>query len=169
VGGMNWFPNRDAVHWFQQEVMPRLLRLEPGAQLNVLGKNDEGLSFPLERRIAMHGFVDDTRPYLERAAAVAVPIRVGGGTRLKVLEAMSMGKAMVSTRVGVEGIEVQDREHVLIADTAEEFAAALHELLGNPGLRRELGRAARRLVCERYRWDAIGRSLLEAYDQVVAK
>lgn len=169
VGGMNWFPNRDAVEWFQQEVMAQLLELEPRALLNVVGKSAQGMAFAPEQRITMHGFVEDTRPFLERAAAVVVPIRVGGGTRLKVLEAMSMGKALVSTTVGVEGIDVRHRQHVLIADTAQQFAAALVELMGNAELRRELGRAARQLVCDSYRWDAIGQRLLGAYQDAITK
>lgn len=169
VGGMNWFPNRDAVSWFDQSVMSLLLQSNPGIQLNVVGKLVGDMKSKHDKQITMHGFVDDTRPYLEKAAVVVVPIRVGGGTRLKVLEAMSMGKAMVSTSVGVEGIKVVDRKHVLIADTPEEFAASIAELLSNEKLRRELGAAARNLVCDMYHWDKIGCKLLEVYENAVEK
>ena len=117
----------------------------------------------------MHGFVSDARPYLERAAVVAVPIRVGGGTRLKVLEAMSMGKAMVATRVGVEGIGGEHERDLLLADTPEEVARCIDRLLGDPELRKRLGAAARELVCSRYQWQAIGERLLDAYDDAVKR
>jgi len=169
VGGMNWFPNRDAVSWFDQAVMTELLQRNPGIQLNVVGKSIDEMKIKHDQQIVMHGFVDDTRPYLEKSAVVIVPIRVGGGTRLKVLEAMSMGKAMVSTSVGVEGIKVTHRKHVLIADTAEKFAESIVELLKNKELRREIGCEARKLVSDMYRWDRIGRKLLDVYENVLEK
>lgn len=169
VGGMNWFPNRDAVNWFDEAVVPELIKLEPDVWLDVVGKTIDGMKILHEQQITMHGFVDDTRPYIEKSALVVVPIRIGGGTRLKVLEAMSMGKAIVSTAVGVEGIKVTHRQHVLIADTPEEFASSIAELQRNAKLRMELGTAARELVCDTYRWDIIGRSLLGVYKDAVEK
>lgn len=167
VGGMNWFPNRDAIRWFDQQVMPELVKQESRILLDVVGKPDDGMRIQHVQHVSMHGFVDDTRPYLEKSAVVIVPIRVGGGTRLKVLEAMSMGKALVSTTVGVEGIQVEHRKHVLIADTPEEFAASVVELMSDAELRGCLGKAARELVCNNYEWGAIGRNLLGAYEATV--
>jgi glycosyltransferase involved in cell wall biosynthesis len=163
VGGMNWFPNRDAVNWFDQSVMKELIQKNQKIHLNVVGKSVEGMKNIHDQHITMLGFVEDTRPYIESASVIIVPIRVGGGTRLKVLEAMSMGKAMVSTSVGVEGIRVSHRKHVLIADTPEEFASSISELLHNADLRKKLGNAARELVCQMYQWDKIGLSLLDVY------
>ncbi len=167
VGGMNWFPNKDAIVWFDQHVLPELIQQEPGIRLHVIGKPDDGLKIVHGKHIVMNGFVDDTRPYLEKASIFIVPIRIGGGTRLKVLEAMSMGKAIVSTTVGVEGIRVEDRRHVLIADTPEEFASCVVELLGNTDLRARLGAAARERACSEYQWDRIGLKLLEAYESII--
>jgi glycosyltransferase involved in cell wall biosynthesis len=95
-------------------------------------------------------------------------MRVGGGTRLKVLDAMAQGKALVSTSLGVEGIEAEDGKHFVRADTAEEFADRVVELLQNPRRRRELAAAARARVEERYAWPVIGRRLVEAYDTAIA-
>lgn len=169
VGGMNWFPNRDAVTWFDQAILPGLLKREPDIHLDVVGKAVDGMVNQHEHQITMRGFVDDTRPYIEKAAVAIVPIRIGGGTRLKVLEALSMGKAIVSTAVGVEGIKVTHRKNVLIADTPAEFVSAIVELQHNAELRAQLGNAARELACNTYRWDIIGNNLLEVYKDVTGK
>jgi len=169
VGGMNWFPNRDAVTWFDEAILPELMKREPDIHLDVVGKTVDGMVNQHEHQITMHGFVDDTRPYIEQAAVAIVPIRIGGGTRLKVLEALSMGKAIVSTAVGVEGIKVTHRKDVLIADTPEEFVSAIVELQHNAAQRAQLGNAARELVCNTYRWDIIGNNLLEVYKDVTGK
>lgn len=166
VGGMNWFPNRDAVSWFDEAIVPALIKHNTDIHLDVVGKTVEGMTIQHKPQITTHGFVNDTRPYIEKAAVVIVPIRIGGGTRLKVLEAMSMGKALVSTTVGVEGIKVVDRQHVLIADTPEEFASAIIALQHDSELRIQLGNAARELVCNTYRWEIIGNSLLQVYEKV---
>jgi polysaccharide biosynthesis protein PslH len=164
IGGMNWFPNRDALTWFDAEILPLILKRLPECNLDVLGRSDSRVAIQHHAQVAMHGFVDDTRPYLERASVVAVPIRVGGGTRLKVLEAMSMGKALVSTTVGVEGIRVEHQRHLLVADSPAAFADSVVRLENDPALRKRLGTAARDLVASEYNWESIGRLLLRAYD-----
>jgi len=164
VGGMNWFPNKDAVKWFDEEIIARVSELMPSTVLDVIGRPDGDMKLRHPEQIIMHGFVKDVREYLIRAAVVVVPIRVGGGTRLKVLEAMSMGKAMVSTTVGVEGIRAEHGKHLLLADTPEEFAQAVFRLQTDGVLRDRLGKAARSLATEHYQWDVIGQKLLDAYD-----
>jgi sugar transferase (PEP-CTERM/EpsH1 system associated) len=168
VGGMNWFPNRDAVVWFDEMIYPLLQQKVPEARLDVVGKSDPVVPLHNGTHIVMRGFVDDTRPYLEKASIVIVPIRVGGGTRLKVLEAMSMGKAIVSTTAGVEGIRVEHERHLLIADTPADFVDCIIKLINNPQRRKKLGATARELACSRYHWDSIGQSLLVAYDVTVS-
>lgn len=168
VGGMNWFPNRDAIIWFDEEIYPLLQQKAPEARLDVVGKPQQVVSSRNSARIVMQGFVDDTRPYLEKASIVIVPIRVGGGTRLKVLEAMSMGKSIVSTTAGVEGIRVEHDRHLLIADSPADFVDSIIKLINNPHLRRKLGSAARERACSRYHWDSIGQSLLAAYDKTIS-
>jgi glycosyltransferase involved in cell wall biosynthesis len=99
--------------------------------------------------------VEDIRPFVHRAAVYVVPLRIGGGTRLKIFEAMAMGKAVVSTTIGAEGLPVHPGQDILIADDPEEFADTTIRLLGDPGRREELGRTARELVTRTYSWDAV--------------
>jgi len=106
-------------------------------------------------RIRIAGRVDDVRPYIYAGRVYICPLRVGGGTRLKLLEAMAMGKAIVSTRLGAEGISQTDSEVMLLRDSPEAFAAGILTLLENAGLREELGRRGQRLVAERYDWSGI--------------
>lgn len=168
IGGMNWFPNKDAIVWFDQQVFPEVIRAEPEVVLDLIGKADHHMKLEHLSNIRVHGFVDDVRMLIEKAAIVVVPIRIGGGTRLKVLEAMSMGKAIVSTSVGVEGIKVEHRKNVLLADSPSDFVSCIHELLNDTDLRQRLGQAARDLVVTEYKWQAIGSSLLVAYEEAVA-
>ena len=167
VGHMNWFPNRDGIMYLMSEILP-LLADRPGLSLEVIGRN-QMLSVPesLSDRVSFTGFVDDLRPLVQQAAVFVVPLRAGSGTRLKILEAMAMGKAIVSTRVGAEGIGLVDGRHVLLADTPDEFAGAVRRLLDNPGLRQSLGRQARGLVEQCYGWTAIGQRLLSTYDDLL--
>jgi glycosyltransferase involved in cell wall biosynthesis len=113
------------------------------------------------------GFVDDIRPFVREAAVYVVPLRVGGGTRLKVLDAMAMGKAMVSTATGCEGIKVTPGEHLLIADTPQTFADATLALLSDPARRQSLGLAARALVEREYAWPVVGRQLVDGYHEAI--
>src|SRR4029077_7101234 len=119
--------------------------------------------------VELTGYVDDTRPYLERAACFIVPLRVGGGTRLKILNAWAMGKAIVSTSIGCEGLAAVDGQNILIRDTAEGFAEAIDSVLSDEGVRRRLGAAGRRTVEQTYSWDIIGREMGGLYERVSAE
>ncbi|HSN13097.1 MAG TPA: glycosyltransferase [Anaeromyxobacteraceae bacterium] len=159
-GAMDYFPNQDGMRWFMAEVWPRLLRRRPDARLKVLGRHPSAELRALQGpSIEVVGLVDDIRPHLASSAAVIVPLRVGGGTRLKVLEAMAMGKTLVSTTVGAEGIVTRPERELLIGDGPEAFAAACARLLDDGGLRRRLGAAGRALVVERYSWRAVAEEL----------
>ena len=111
--------------------------------------------------------VDDVAPFIERAAAVVVPLRIGGGTRLKVVESMAKGKAIVSTRVGAEGIDVVDGEHLLLADEPQDFADAVERVLADRPLAARLGADARRLAEERYSWKSVGGGLERFYGDLL--
>ncbi|MFU8830602.1 MAG: glycosyltransferase [Wenzhouxiangella sp.] len=163
VGHMGWFPNRDGIEHFIAEILP-LLKKRPDLKLEIIGRNP-GLSVPETEagRVKFAGFVDDLQARVQRAAVFIVPLRAGSGTRLKILEAMAMGKAIVSTRIGAEGIGLVDGDSACLADTPEEFAAAVDRLLDDPGLRHRLGRRARLLAEQRYGWTVIGERLLAAY------
>jgi polysaccharide biosynthesis protein PslH len=169
VGQMGWFPNRDGVHWFLREVLPRILAARPDVRFVVVGKAD-GLEVPeaVAASVTVTGFVPDLRPLVHDAAVYVVPLRAGSGTRLKVLEAMALGKAIVTTTVGSEGIDLPAGDAALYADDAAGFAGSVLALLEDDALRARLGTAARQAAEQRYGWDAIGRDLLGHYERLLA-
>jgi glycosyltransferase involved in cell wall biosynthesis len=169
TGGMNMFANRDAVLHFLREIWPRLSALVPDVRFIAVGQDPPGellAAAESDARIVATGFVPDIRPFVAQASVYVVPLRVGGGTRLKVLDAMAMGKALVSTSVGCEGIDVRPGEHVLVADSADRFAEVTAGLLRDGPRRQALGRAARERVESCYAWPHVGRLLLNAYESV---
>jgi polysaccharide biosynthesis protein PslH len=169
-GGMNMFANRDAVLYFLDEMWPAIRESHPEIRFFAVGQDPprELLArAEQDRRIVVTGYVADIREFIAQAAVYVVPLRVGGGTRLKVLDAMAMGKAMVSTSLGCEGIGVKDGEHLLVADTPATFAEATIALLADAPRRLALGRAARDLVERQYSWPVIGRQLLAAYGEAI--
>jgi polysaccharide biosynthesis protein PslH len=169
-GALDYYPNTEGILFFLREVWPRLARSHPRARLVVLGKHaPPALLAQRGERVEVPGFVEDLRPHLARAAAVIVPLRLGGGTRLKILEAMAMGKAIVSTSLGAEGLDVCAGEDLLLADDAPAFAAAAGRLLDDPALAARLGGAARRLVEARYSWDAAAERLERFYRGLLAR
>jgi polysaccharide biosynthesis protein PslH len=167
VGHMDWFPNRDGIDFFIAEVLP-LLKAHYNLNLEVIGRNPNP-SVPKtgSGRVKFSGFVDDLQARVQRAAVFIVPLRAGSGTRLKILEAMAMGKAIVSTRIGAEGIGLVDGDSACLADTAEEFAGAINRLLNDPELRDRLGRRARHLAEQHYGWTVIGERLLATYQSLL--
>jgi polysaccharide biosynthesis protein PslH len=166
-GVLNYRPNLDAATYLVEEVWPLVLDVCPSARLILVGRAPERDAAALRRpTVEVTGTVPDIRPYLGRAEVVAVPIRMGGGTRFKVVEALSMGKPMVSTTLGCEGLSVRDREHLLIADDAETFAREILELFEDGELRRGLGTAGRALAEEKYSWHLAGERLEALYRQV---
>jgi polysaccharide biosynthesis protein PslH len=167
VGHMGWFPNRDGVEHFIAEILP-LLKQRPDLHLEVIGRK-QNLSAPKAEagRVHFAGFVDDLQARVQRAAVFIVPLRAGSGTRLKILEAMAMGKAIVSTRIGAEGIGLVDGDSACLADTPVEFAAAIDRLLDNPELRHRLGQRARLLAEQHYGWTVIGERLLAIYETLL--
>jgi glycosyltransferase involved in cell wall biosynthesis len=168
VGSLNYRPNADGVAWFVDEVLPRVRRARPAAVLTIVGPSTPALLRRLAAPgVTVTGAVDDVLPYLRRASVVVAPLRVGGGTRLKVLEGLSMAKPVVSTTLGAEGLEVADGEHLLLADGAAEMADSILRLLADPALRRRLGDAGRALAVERYGW-AGAAARLEAFHAEVA-
>jgi len=167
-GTMAYYPNVDAVVFFLREVMPRLRRSHPSVRLRIVGSLPPRAVTQLAGPdVTITGFVDDVRPYLERASVVVAPLRIGGGTRLKILEAMAMGRPVVSTAVGAEGLAARHGREALIADDAESFAAQVARVLDDHDLAARIGLAARRLVEERYDWRASARVLEALYRKVL--
>jgi sugar transferase (PEP-CTERM/EpsH1 system associated) len=157
VGSMDWDPNEDGVSWFLNEVYPRIRRTAPNANLAIVGRNPSSRLRTLASRqpdVELTGRVSDVRPYLSEAEVVIVPLRVGGGTRIKIPEAMAMSKAVVSTTIGAEGLPFRSGREISIADQPEDFAEAVIALLHDRSFRTSIAAAARRIVVEKYGWDA---------------
>ena len=170
TGGMNMFANKDAVLSFLTDIWPAVAATVPDVRFYAVGQDPPRELKALaeaDARIVVTGYVDDIRPLVRKAAVYVVPLRVGGGTRLKVLDAMSSGKAIVSTSIGCEGLDVRPGEHLVVADTAGDFAAETVALLRNPERRRQLGTAARSRVQTRYAWSVVGEHLFNAYRQAI--
>ncbi|HSB80585.1 MAG TPA: glycosyltransferase family 4 protein [Candidatus Methylomirabilis sp.] len=159
TGSMDWYPNEDAILHFIHTILPGIQREVPEVSMTVVGRNPR----PSLRQAAtaagirVTGTVQDVRPYVAEAAVYVVPLRAGGGTRLKIFEALAMGKAVVSTTVGAEGLPLVSGEHFVRADDPAEFARAVVSLLRDPARRRALGMAGRHLVEQRYSWAQVAR------------
>ena len=149
VGAMDWFPNRDAVDFFIAEILPVVRILAPGARFVVAGRNPSRAVLRRYSTLAdveFTGGISDLRPIIAEAAVCVVPLRMGSGTRLKILEAAAMGKAIISTRLGAEGLNFLPGEEIVLADEPQAFASAIASMLADEPCRRRLGRAARRRV-----------------------
>jgi len=168
VGELNWFPNRDALQYFCDEILPRVRATGEAAPVRWVGRASEETRRRYADRYAVEltGYVDDVRPYVRNAACYVVPLRVGGGTRLKILDAWAMGKAVVSTSVGCEGLAAIDGGNILIRDDPDGFARAVRAVLQDAHLRRRLGEEGRRTVERLYSWEQIGESMLAAYGSI---
>lgn len=169
-GTLGYRPNLDGAHYLIDDIWPLVRDRYPDARLRLTGRTHGVDTRSLMRPgVELLGEVPDIRPYVSVAAVVAVPIRIGGGTRLKVVEGLAMGKAMVSTAVGCEGVAVRDGEHLLLADDAPAFASRISDLFENPVLGNELGRAGRRLIETRYSWDLASARLEALYQQITGE
>ncbi len=164
---MDFRPNVDAVLWFVREVLPLIRRESPATRFWAVGKDPHPRLAPLASApgVRLTGWVADVRPYIARAAVYVIPLRIGGGTRLKVLEAMAMGKAIVSTTLGCEGFELVPGQELAIADAPAEFAATVLALLRDPERREAMGRAGRRLAASRYDWRMIVPKLEKVHER----
>lgn len=169
VGNMGYRPNIDGAKFFCREVLPLLRRALPTVQFWLVGIDPAPEVLQLQGDgVHVTGAVEDVRPYYDRSAVCVVPLRAGGGTRLKILEAMALGRPIVSTRIGCEGIDATDGEHLLLADDAEDFAEKVAQLITDPVLRQYIVENARQLVEDRYDWDAITDKLTSVYAEVAA-
>jgi glycosyltransferase involved in cell wall biosynthesis len=171
VGLFLYPPNADAARWMIEEILPRVRQVVPQCLLFLVGRDAPRDLRDLSRRpgVFFTGRVDDVGPYYARCRVAAAPLRAGGGTRLKILEAMAYGCPVVSTTVGAEGLTVKNGEHLLVADTAEDFARASVSLLQDPELRNRLRRNARSLVERSYRWDDCVNAQLHLYEGLSVK
>lgn len=164
LGGMDYAPNLDAARWFLKDIFPLILQREPEARLLMVGRELWRLG-ECPAAVEYHENVPEVLPWFYRANILAVPLRQGAGTRIKVLEAFAAGLPVVSTAKGCEGIEALDGEHLLIADAPEDFAEAASKLMANPEMGQRLSAGARRLAEERYSWPKTAVTMEEKYRQ----
>lgn len=167
-GAINYFPNTDAVLFFLREVFPILARRHPEVVIRIVGPGAPAEIVALgSERVKVVGFVDDLREEIARAAVVIAPLRIGGGTRLKIVEAMAMAKPIVSTTLGAEGLDVTHEGDILLADTAEALALEIGRVLEDDGLAKRLGQAARQTAEARYSWRAAAQKLTDFYGSLL--
>lgn len=168
TGSMDWLPNEDAMRYFVDEVLPRIQAVEPAATLSIVGRDPTPAVWRLSNHtgVEVTGRVDDVRPEIARSQVYVVPLRIGGGTRLKIFEAMAMGRAVVSTTIGAEGLPVTPNRDIVIADEADAFARAVVDLIRNHDRRRRIEAAARQLVVDRYDWCAVAHGLDQSLTSV---
>lgn len=172
TGSMDWMPNDDAIRWFVTDILPLIEARVRDVRLVVVGRSPSGALAELARRrgnVVVTGRVADVRPYVEEARCFVVPVRIGGGTRLKIFEAMAMEKPVVSTTVGAEGLPLVPGTDLLISDDPESFAASVVAVLENDRLADDLGARAARTVRERFGWDAVARQFSECCVQAARR
>ncbi len=168
TGMMAYMPNHDGMNYFLDEIFPLILKQIPEAKIYIVGNRPpKNLKKRSSKNIIITGFVPDVRSYVWHACLYVVPLRMGGGTRLKVLEALAMKKTVVSTTIGSEGIEVINNESVLIADEAEDFANKSVRILKNPESGENLAARGFDLVCSKYSWEVVTQKLEEAHQNIL--
>lgn len=165
LGGTTWFPNRDALGYFCEAILPEVRRRAGPVNVRWVGHatDAERRHYAERHGVELTGYVPDVRPYVRDAACSVVPLRVGGGTRLKILDLWAMGKPVISTAIGCEGLEAVDGDNILVRDEPAAFAEAVCATLGDASLRGRLGASARATVERTYGWEAIGDAMARRY------
>ena len=172
VSGMNWFPNRDAVLLMIESIWPELVKVMPDAKLTIVGASpppavlDAAAKDP---RVTVTGFVDDVRSYMEKAQVYLCPMRDGGGTRLKILDALSMEVPIIATQMALEGIDVAPERDVLVANEPADFVRQIVRLVNDPALRQQLGANGRAFVEQNFSWPVIGKRMQTAFERIGQK
>jgi polysaccharide biosynthesis protein PslH len=167
IGTLHYPPNADGIRWFLKDVFPLVQARVPEATLSIIGKNPPDdlreLAGGFGGRVIVTGYLPDLEPWMAKAALMVVPVRAGGGMRVRILEGFARGMPMVTTTLGLEGIQARPGEDVLVADTEADFAEAVVRLLADPGLRQRLSASGRQVAVSRYDWEVVLRCLEDAY------
>ena len=172
AGGLSWYPNADAMSYFSRQIWQKLKSYNPSVVMNVVGKSPSKELVELAKidsNFKVHGFVDDVRLYIDKAQVYVCPIRDGGGTKLKILDALAMGSAVVAHPKSVEGIEVVDGESVLLAETPEQFCTQIQKLITNEELTNKLSENGRALAVEKYSYLEIGIKLANEMEKLMGE
>lgn len=169
MGLLSYFPNQEGISYYLSEIHPKIRMIIPDVQLHIIGKNPSNSLLEYEKKdtsVKVFGYVKDQRPYIAKANVCIAPLLSGSGTRLKILEYMALGKAVVSTPQGAEGIDVKDKENILLARDTVEFVTSVIELMKQNTLAKKIGRNAKKLVEEKYNWEQIGRKVVTLYENI---
>ena len=169
-GSMDWLPNEDAIFFFVNDILPRLNDRVANVKLVVVGRNPSPRLINVLKNyceVELTGRVEDIRPYIAKSALYIVPIRIGGGTRMKIYEAMAMGKTIVSTSIGAEGLPVRNGENIVIEDDPIRFGGKIVDLLGNMQKRKEIGVAAYDFVYENFTWQKVAEKFSEICQKTI--
>ncbi len=170
TGSMDWLPNEDAISWFTKEIFPLIKQKIPQVSLTVVGRNPFASLVELSGKdssIVVTGRVPDVRPFMNKASAYIVPLRIGGGTRLKIYEAMAMRLPIVSTAVGAEGLPVRDGREIILRDTPNDFADAVVELLIDKKSAKKIGSEAAKVVRENFGWQKVAEAFTEICESAI--
>ena len=168
-GAMDYTPNIDGLKWYFETADPALRQALPDRQILIVGKNPVPAvqAYANLAGVTVTGEVPDVRPYYQRAWLQMVPLRIGGGTRLKIVESLAIGCPVVSTTIGAQGLDLEDGQHISLADTGPDFAEAIATLLSQSDQRAQLTEAGRDRTLERYTWGALGGQLSDYYETLV--
>ncbi|MCE5314970.1 MAG: glycosyltransferase family 4 protein [Armatimonadota bacterium] len=168
IGTMYWPPNVDSMLYFCREILPLVKAEIPGCTVTIAGQRpvESIRALASDPSVRVTGYVSDSRRESKDCGVFVVPLRSGSGVRVKILNALAMGLPVVSTSIGAEGLAVESGKHLMIADTPEDFARAVVNVLGSPELADKIGRSGRALICELYSWEKVGERLLSVYDEL---
>jgi len=168
VGSLEWFPNVEGIMWFLNRIYPIIKQKIPLFKLYIVGKNPpESILSYNSPEIIVTGYVKDVREYVSKSSLVVVPLRIGGGMRIKILESMAMGKAVVSTTIGAEGIDAKNDEEIIIRDREDDLVNAVTDLLVDEGKRKRIGENALKFVREKYTWEKVAERFEEEYLRLI--
>jgi glycosyltransferase involved in cell wall biosynthesis len=169
IGALDWMPNQEGVVWFLENVWPALLKTCPELEFHIAGKNTPAwLSANPPKQVFFHGETPSATDFLNRFPVMLAPLFSGSGIRIKILEGMALGRVVITTTLGKEGIPARHNEHLLLADSPDEFANAIRHFLNNRAEMQDLGRSARRFIEENFDAAVIGKSTLEAYRSLLS-
>ncbi|MDA3869951.1 MAG: glycosyltransferase family 4 protein, partial [Gammaproteobacteria bacterium] len=171
IGTLNWYPNIEAARFIAHELWPILKNEIAGITIDVIGASPPEDIVKVgneDNDFNVHGFVDDILPYMNKAAIYICPIMDGGGTKLKILDALAMKKALVAHEIACEGIRIENGKNVLFAQSVSEYVVAIKKLIGDDGLRKKMGNEARRLIENEYSYEIIGKKLSDLYNQCLS-
>jgi glycosyltransferase involved in cell wall biosynthesis len=170
MGTLHYPPNADGIRWFAKEIFPQIKREIPSVSLTIIGKNPPAdfvqMASENPEFIKVTGYVPDLNPYMDQAAIMVVPVRVGGGMRVRILEGFARAMPMVTTTIGLEGIDARLGSDIIVEDTEDAFAKSVVKLFNDPNMQKQLAENGRKLAEDRYDWQAVLETLGSLYADI---